>query len=113
MISMDNAAKREHFMQLLEIEGQAYFWAGGRLTENKDVLNWENGKAESVIRGRLPWSHAGSRGPQPDGINAEYCLAVLNNFYQVSLEIEKVNLRFDFRMESDTMISTAVKRNQR
>ena len=36
-------------------------------------------------RGQHPWSFTGSRGAQPDGEGSEHCLAVLNNFYNVSI----------------------------
>ena len=66
-------------------DGAPYFWAGGRLSGNKRSLSWENGRSESISRGRHPWSFTGSRGAQPDGQGSEDCLAILNNFYNVSI----------------------------
>ena len=65
-----------------------YFWAGGRLSSDKRTLTWENGRSEGIRKGQHPWSFTGSRGAQPDGgPGSEQCLAVLNNFYNVSLFI--------------------------
>ena len=50
-------------------------------------LTWENGRSEGISKGRHPWSFTGSRGAQPDGQGSEHCLAILNNFYNVSLDI--------------------------
>ena len=69
-------------------DGAPYFWAGGRLSGNKRSLTWENGRSESISRGRHPWSFTGSRGAQPDGQGSEDCLAILNNFYNVSRDTE-------------------------
>ena len=84
MVSLDNDAKRDHFLKLLTQDDAPYFWAGGKLSQDKRQLSWENGRGESITRGRHPWSFTGSRGPQPDGVNSEHCLAILNNFYQVN-----------------------------
>ena len=85
MISLDSAAKREHFLVLTASEGIQYFWTGGRLSPDKRRLTWENGASEAISQGVHPWSLRGLRGPQPDGQGAENCLAVLNNFYDVGL----------------------------
>ena len=84
MVSLDSAAKRDHFMQQVAADGAPYFWAGGRLSRNKASLSWENGRSEGISKGRHPWSFTGSRGAQPDGQGSEDCLAILNNFYNVS-----------------------------
>ena len=65
-------------------DGSPYFWAGGRLSGDKRSLTWENGRSEGISKGRHPWSFTGSRGAQPDGQGSEHCLAILNNFYNVS-----------------------------
>ena len=84
MVSLDSAAKRNHFLQQVAEDDAPYFWAGGKLSSDKKLLSWENGRAESIIQGRHPWSFAGFRGPQPDGQkNSENCLAILNNVYKV------------------------------
>ena len=85
MVSLDSAAKRDHFMQQVAADGSPYFWAGGRLSGDKRSLTWENGRSEGISKGRHPWSFTGSRGAQPDGQGSEHCLAILNNFYNVSL----------------------------
>ena len=84
MVSLDSAAKRDHFMQQVAADGSPYFWAGGRLSGDKRSLTWENGRSEGISAGRHPWSFTGSRGAQPDGQGSEHCLAILNNFYNVS-----------------------------
>ena len=92
-------------------DGSPYFWAGGRLSSDKRTLSWENGRSEGIRKGQVklllsytydddeddygdddvddvvqhPWSFTGSRGAQPDGgRGSENCLAILNNFYNVS-----------------------------
>ena len=62
-----------------------YFWAGGKISKDKGLLRWENGKIERIVAGVHPWSASGTRGAQPDGGGGEHCLAVLNNFYNVSI----------------------------
>lgn len=84
MLSLDDFVKRDHFMQLIEEDGVPAFWVGGELSKDKKFLSWENGKIEGIRKGLHPWSFAGLRGPQPDGLDSENCLAVLNNFYNVS-----------------------------
>ena len=84
IVSLDSSAKREHFLDLIGSEGLQYFWAGGRLSPDKTRLSWENGASEAISRGQHPWSFGGLRGAQPDGQGSENCLAVLNNFYNVS-----------------------------
>ena len=73
------------FSSQVSADRAPYFWAGGRLSGDKRTLTWENGRGEGIARGRHPWSFTGSRGQQPDGRGSEHCLAVLNNFYNVSL----------------------------
>ena len=84
MVSLDSPAKRDHFMQQVAADRAPYFWAGGRISRNKGSLTWENGRSEGISKGRHPWSFTGSRGAQPDGQGSEDCLAILNNFYNVS-----------------------------
>ena len=84
MVSLDSRAKRDHFMQQVAADGSPYFWAGGRLSPDKRSVRWENGRSEGISKGRHPWSFTGSRGAQPDGEGSEHCLAILNNFYNVS-----------------------------
>ena len=86
MVSLDNKDKRDHFLQLVEGDGVRAFWAGGEISKDETLLSWENGKIEDIVRGVEPWSFTGLRGPQPDGLGSESCLAVLNNFYNVSLK---------------------------
>ena len=85
MVSLDTTAKRDHFMQQVAADGSPYFWAGGRLSGDKRSVRWENGRSEGISKGRHPWSFTGSRGAQPDGQGSEHCLAILNNFYNVSI----------------------------
>ena len=70
---------------LLESDQVDAFWAGARLSSDKMEMTWENGRREKIIKGRHPWSFTGTSGPQPDGQDTEDCLAVLNNFYDVSM----------------------------
>ena len=97
MISLDNETKREHFLQLMAQDRAPYFWAGGQLSQDKRLLRWESGRLEQIVKGRHPWSFAGSRGPQPDGnLGTEHCLAVLNNVYQVIMIKLRILRSFDF-----------------
>ena len=84
MVSLDRGAKRDHFMHQVAADGSPYFWAGGELSQDKMLVRWENGRIEGISKGLHPWSFTGLRGSQPDGQGSEYCLAVLNNFYNVS-----------------------------
>ena len=90
MVSLDSPAKRDHFMQQVAADNAPYFWAGGRISRNKGNLSWENGRSEGISKGRHPWSFTGSRGSQPDGQGSEDCLAILNNFYNVSLLMNNI-----------------------
>ena len=85
MVSLDSAVKREYFMKLVEQNALLTLWLGGELSLDKSLLSWENGRIEKVEKGIHPWSFTGLRGPQPDGLGAENCLAILNNFYNVSI----------------------------
>ena len=91
MVSLDSRAKRDHFMQQVAADGSPYFWAGGRLSPDKRSVRWENGRSEGISKGRHPWSFTRSRGAQPDGEGSEHCLAILNNFYNVSKMFERSN----------------------
>ena len=88
MVSLDDPAKRDHFMQQVAADGAPYFWAGGRISGDKRNLSWENGRSQGISKGRHPWSFTGSRGAQPDGRGSEDCLAILNNFYNVSVMLD-------------------------
>merc|ERR1711936_333023 len=90
MVSLDSAAKRDHFTQQVAADGSPYFWAGGRLSGDKRSLTWENGRSEGISKGRHPWSFTGSRGAQPDGQGSEHCLAILNNFYNDGVKFHDV-----------------------
>jgi len=90
MVSLDSSAKRDHFMQQVAADGAPYFWAGGRISRNKNSLSWENGRSEGISKGRHPWSFTGSRGAQPDGQGSEDCLAILNNFYNDGVKFHDV-----------------------
>ena len=84
MLSLDSEDKRDHFMQLVEQDELLTFWVGGELSLDKRLLSWENGRIEEITKGTHPWSFTRLRGPQPDGLESENCLAILNNFYNVS-----------------------------
>merc|ERR1711935_954006 len=82
IISLDTREKIEHFLGVVSGPiGSSYFWTGGMLSEDKTKVHWDNGNIGAVVRGKHPWSFGGLRGPQPDGIGSEDCVAVLNNFY--------------------------------
>merc|ERR1711936_912727 len=93
MVSLDNPAKREHLLQVVADDGAPYFWAGGKVSLDKTLLRWVNGMVEEIVRGDHPWSHAGTRGAQPDGQRAEHCLAVLNNFYNDGVKYHDVGCK--------------------
>ena len=105
MVSLDTIANTDHFMQLVEQEGLSAFWAGGELSRDKRLLRWENGRLERITKGKHPWSFTGTRGPQPDGQESEHCLAVLNNAYNVKIEMFLNNLYCSCsRMVSSSMM---------
>ena len=76
--------KLRHFLQLVAAEPVDSVWLGGRLDPAKQLVGWEDGQLEPVLQGQFPWSPSGLRGPQPDGLNSEDCVAILNNFHNVS-----------------------------
>jgi len=95
IVSLDNTAKKEHFLGLLASQGVTYMWTGGRISSDKRTLTWENGRRETITRGRHPWSFAGLRGPQPDGQGSEDCLAILNNLYSDGVKFHDVGCSHD------------------
>jgi hypothetical protein len=57
-----------------------------------NTLQWANGRTESIVPGRFPWSSTGIKGqPQPDGGSQETCLAVLNNVYNDGVKFHDVS----------------------
>jgi len=95
IVSLDSTAKKEHFLGLLASQGVTYMWTGGRISSDKRTLTWENGRGETITRGRHPWSFAGLRGPQPDGQGSEDCLAILNNLYNDGVKFHDVGCSHD------------------
>ena len=83
IVSLNDPRKREHFLQLVFREGVEHFWTGGQLLD-EGLLSWDDGSSELIESGLHPWSNQGLNGPQPDGRGGENCLAILNNFFNVS-----------------------------
>ena len=78
MISMDDPAVSQHFLDVLGREGFDYFWAGGEVKGRS--LHWQNGAVQNIRPGTGFWSTRSASGrPQPEEGNE--CLAVLNNVY--------------------------------
>jgi len=95
IVSLDNPATRDHFLELIRSEGVDFMWTGGRISADKRTLTWENGRRESISRGSHPWSFTGLRGPQPDGQGTENCLAILNNLYNDGVKYHDVGCSHD------------------
>merc|ERR1712013_700708 len=81
-ISIDSSGEEREFLGLVGRENQKYFWTGGKLsgrTRRGDTIQWPSGKVYNNVN----WSNSGGAGgPQPDNREGnEFCLAVLNNFY--------------------------------
>ena len=76
-VSLDSAAKESHFRDLVSRENQRYFWTGGNVRGRS--ISWPSGRQYNNVA----WSRTGGAGrPQPDNREGnEFCLAVLNNFY--------------------------------
>ena len=92
IVSLENPLKRAEVLRLVGAEGVSGIWLGGKITPDKLFLDWENGAVESIRAGVHPWSRQGRDGrPQPDGLGAENCLAVLNNFYQDGIKYHDVS----------------------
>ncbi|XP_040574327.1 uncharacterized protein [Lepeophtheirus salmonis] len=94
LISLDSSSKINHFFNLLQNERIEYFWTGGSISRDKGTLTWENGQREGISRGVFPWSDKGRRGPQPDGVNSENCLAILKNVYNDGVKFHDVGCHF-------------------
>eukprot|EP00096_Caligus_rogercresseyi_P010236 TRINITY_DN365_c0_g1_i1.p1 TRINITY_DN365_c0_g1~~TRINITY_DN365_c0_g1_i1.p1 ORF type:complete len:219 (+),score=60.50 TRINITY_DN365_c0_g1_i1:132-788(+) len=95
LISLDSSSKINHFFNLLQNERIEYFWTGGSISRDKNSVTWENGRREGIRRGVFPWSDKGSRGPQPDGVNSENCLAILKNVYNDGVKFHDVGCHFE------------------
>merc|ERR1711975_176751 len=76
-ISLDSSAK----------ERQRYFWTGGKV--NGRNISWPSRKRYNDVN----WSNTGGeKRPQPDNREGdEFCLAVLNNFYNDGIRFHDVS----------------------
>jgi len=85
-ISIDNSSKEREFLGLVRREGQKYFWTGGNVRGRS--ISWPSGRRYNNVN----WSNTGrDRRPQPDNREGnEFCLAVLNNFYNDGVRFHDV-----------------------
>lgn len=88
-ISIDSSAKEREFLRLVGQEQQKYFWTGGNV--NRGNIRWPSGRRYNNVR----WSNTGGAGrSQPDNREGnEFCLAVLNNFYNDGVRFHDVSCR--------------------
>jgi len=86
LVSIDSAAKEREFLGLVSREGQRFFWTGGRVRGRN--ISWPSGRRHNNIA----WSSTGGAGrQQPDNREGnEFCLAVLNNFYNDGVRFHDV-----------------------
>jgi len=85
-ISIESSAEESHFKNLLATSGKPYFWTGGRVSGRS--ISWPSGRSYNNVE----WSHTGgARRPQPDNREGnEFCLGVLNNFYQDGIKFHDI-----------------------
>ena len=90
-VSLNDPGLAQEFMNLCAREGQKWFWTGGRVSGQS--ISWPNGVSQNANQLRNLFSHTGGRGvPQPDNREGdEFCLAVLNNFYQDGVKFHDVS----------------------
>jgi len=88
-ISIDSSAKEREFLGLVSREGQRYFWTGGNVRGRS--ISWPSGRRYNNVN----WSNTGGANrPQPDNREGnEFCLAVLNNFYNDGVRFHDVSCR--------------------
>lgn len=88
-ISIDNSAKEREFTNLVSRERQKYFWTGGNVRGGQ--ISWPSGRSYN----RVNWSNTGgARPPRPQPDNREgneFCLGVLNNFYNDGVRFHDVS----------------------
>lgn len=88
-ISLDSPAKEQEFADLVQRDGQKYFWTGGKVNHgNRPSISWPNRRTTTSNL----WSDTGALGVrQPDNREGnENCLAVLNNFYSDGVRFHDV-----------------------
>ncbi|XP_043232440.1 lectin subunit alpha-like [Amphibalanus amphitrite] len=80
LVSLDNYQKDSLVSQLIGYYGVRWIWTSGQRSGYQ--FYWANGTPVGLYHNN--WSYTGSQGiPQPDNAEGnEYCLAVLNYFYQ-------------------------------
>jgi len=86
-ISIDSSAEENEFKRLVAQERQKYFWTGGNVRNGR--ITWPSGSSYQNVG----WSHTGGAGRrQPDNREGnEFCVAVLNNFYQDGVTFHDVS----------------------
>ncbi len=89
-VSLDDPNKAQFFLNEVQRAGERWFWSGGRVNQGQSV-SWPNGVTSPIGSLRF-WSHTGGLGrPQPDNREGnEFCLAILNNFYQDGVKFHDV-----------------------
>merc|ERR1719347_756160 len=86
-ISIDSSAKEREFLKLIGQDRQRYFWTGGKIRGR--TITWPSGSQYSNVN----WSNTGgAKRPQPDNREGnEFCVAVLNNFYNDGIRFHDVS----------------------
>jgi len=89
-VSLDTPEKQNEFNRLIAQDAQRFFWTGGIVDHQNQLVGWSNPNSRTIRFSDSPhWSNTGGAGlPQPDNRAAgenppsqETCLAILNNFY--------------------------------
>merc|ERR1711955_197130 len=88
-ISIDSSVEEREFLGLVGRENQKYFWTGGKLSGRGSSIQWPSGRRYNSVN----WSRTGGANkPQPDNREGnEFCLAVLNNFYNDGIVFHDVS----------------------
>merc|ERR1712180_189867 len=85
-ISIDSQGKEREFLNLVQRDRQKYFWTGGKVRGR--TISWPSGRNYNNVN----WSNTGGANRrQPDNREGnEFCLAVLNNFYNDGVRFHDV-----------------------
>merc|ERR1712240_209895 len=90
-ISIDDPQEEREIRDLILREKQKYIWTGGKLSGFGRSISWPSGRRYDNVA----WSHTGGANrPQPDNrVGDEFCVAVLNNFYDDGVTFHDVGCR--------------------
>merc|ERR1712098_1015379 len=90
-ISIDDSQEEKEIRDLILREKQKYIWTGGKLSGFDRSISWPSGRRYDNVA----WPQTGGANrPQPDNrVGDEFCVAVLNNFYDDGVTFHDVGCR--------------------